>query len=130
VKFEELVDRVVTLPNVSRASVPYLVTLATNGVPTTAGLTLVRHSDGSFTATIGDLRTRIIPVTDSAGNELRFPSEDSACDWAWEYIEKARGRTPTYDPDLLARAAAANAEARRRLEESLGNRTSDDLGEA
>ncbi|MFJ3393126.1 hypothetical protein [Leifsonia aquatica] len=115
--FNELVDKVAALPGVDHATVPYLVTRALDGVPTTSGLTLVAHPDGTYTATYGDLRTRIIPATDPHGRELRFSDEDSACEWAWTYIQDARGGEPNYDAEQRARDEAAGAEIQRRWDE-------------
>jgi hypothetical protein len=116
-KFNDLVDRVAALPGVDRSTVPYLVTRALYGVPTTSGLTLVVHPDGSYTATYGDLRTRIIPANDPKGRELRFTDEDSACEWAWKYIQDARGDDQTYNADQRVQDEAAGAEIQRRWDE-------------
>lgn len=124
-KYNELVDKVATLPRMDRASVPYLVTRALDGQPTTSTLTLLAHCDGSYTATHGDLRTQIIPVTDSQGRELRFPDEDAACAWAWDYLQKARGSVPTYDAEQTARNKASGEEIRRRWEELERSQTDD-----
>ncbi|WP_162819175.1 hypothetical protein [Leifsonia aquatica] len=116
-KYEELVEKAATLPRMDRDSVPYLVTRVFGGDPNTSLLTLIAHRDGTYSAAHGDLRTKAVPMTDADGRELRFPDEDSACDWAWGYLQEARGRIPTYDAEQRARDEAAGAEVRRRWDE-------------
>jgi len=122
-KYDELVEKAATLPRMDRASVPYLVTRVFGGHPNTSLLTLIAHPDGAYTATHGDRRTKASPMTDSNGRELRFPDEDSACDWAWEYLQEARGRIPSYDADQRARDEAAGAEVQRRWDEFVRSQT-------
>jgi hypothetical protein len=116
-KYQELLDKVATLPDVTPQGVSYFVTRTFTGEPNTSVLTLVAHRDGTYTATYGDLRTRIISATDPEGRELRFPDEDSACDWAWEYLREARGHVPTYSAEQRARWEAAGADVQRRWDE-------------
>lgn len=129
-RFEELVERVATLPRMDRASVPYLVTRVQGGEPNTSLLTLVERPDGTYTATHGDLRARVTPITETDGRELRFLNEGSACDWAWGYLQEARGRIPSYDAAQRARDEEAGAEIQRRWEAFVrGRGPGDDSGE-
>jgi hypothetical protein len=115
--YEELKEKVATLPGMDSASVPYLLTRTFTGEANTSLLTLVAHRDGTYTATQGDNRSRIIPVVDADGHEVRFANEDSACEWAWSFLVEARGRIPSYSAEQRAQWAAAGAEIQRRFEE-------------
>jgi hypothetical protein len=64
-KYKNLVERVATLPDVSPKGCRISVTRTFTGKPNASLLTLVAHRDGTYTATQGDNRTRIIPATDS-----------------------------------------------------------------
>ena len=120
-KYKELVDRVAAMPGMDRASVPYLITRSRWGDPSPSAFGLVAHRGGTYTATYGDNREKTTPVTDAEGRELRFPDEDSACEWAWERIQEARAPRPPMDPDQRARDVAAGDEIHRRWAEFQAN---------
>lgn len=117
-KYKELVERVATMPGMDRRSVVYLITRsrARWGEPSPSGLSLVMHRGGTYTATYGDNRDRVVPATDADGRELRFPDEDSACEWAWEIIQRSREPRPQMDPEQRARAVAAGEAVRDRFD--------------
>lgn len=62
-------------------------------MPTT--VCLVRHRDGTFTVTRGDLRSIARPVLDATGREMRFTDEQQACTWVWSDLEPGLGETPS-----------------------------------
>ncbi|MCX6502552.1 MAG: hypothetical protein NT132_09150 [Microbacterium sp.] len=113
--YEELADRVATLPGIDRATVPYFVSMAIDEAPASALVTLVREADGTFTATLGDLREKVTVARDAEGVPLRFADESAACEWAWNYVREARSGFRTYTPDEEAAAAASGDEIRRRM---------------
>jgi hypothetical protein len=125
-KYVDLIEKVATLPDVSRGSVPYLVTRTFTGEPNASLVTLVAHRDGTYTATYGDNRTRITPATDEEGRELRFLDEDSACDWAWGVLQRARSGVSTYDPEQRARDEAVGADIERRFRANARIKEDDD----
>lgn len=113
-KYTELRERVRTLVT-SPATVPYIVDLVNAGQKSAAELTLVRHADGTFTATRGDLRTIAEPVRDATGAVLRFDDEDTACAWAWEESARAHAPRRPMSTDAEARAASSAERITRRL---------------
>lgn len=54
------------------------------------------------TATHGDLRTRIIPATDSESRALTFSDEYSARGSVWGHLRIARACVPTYGAEQRA----------------------------
>lgn len=74
--------------------VRFVVSMARDGHPVTTTVCLVRHRDGTFTVTRGDLRTIARPVLDATEQELRFADEQQACIWVWSDLEPGLGETP------------------------------------
>ncbi len=120
--FEELVQKVESLPNVGQDFGGYLVDIARTGRPTSAFVTLVPHRDGSWTATQGDLREKVETVTSSDGAPVRFPNEDAACRWAWEKVRAARSNLEKRAGDSASALNDAQLiyERVRRLDEAQG----------
>lgn len=116
-KYRELVDRVTRLPNVGTSFCPYVIQWSFDGPPTTAMYTLIPHSDGTFTASEGDLREKTEPVLDADGSVRIFRNEDAACEWAWGAIRAARIPPPGYTAEQTERALKSAAEQHRRYAE-------------
>jgi hypothetical protein len=85
------------------------------GQRSTAEIALVRHADGTFTATRGDLRMVAEPVRDATGALLRFDDEDAACAWAWEESARARAPRRPMSTETEARAASSAERIAQRL---------------
>jgi len=122
VNFEDLVEKVESLPNVGENFGSYLIDIARTGRPSSAFLTLIPHPDGSWTATQGDFRSKVETVVGTDGAPVHFPDEDAACQWAWQKIKSARSGLGESAED---RAAALNDaqvmyERIRKLDEAQG----------
>lgn len=99
--------------------VAQIISIARDGRPIPTVLCLVRHADGTFTATRGDLRTVARPVLDTAGQELRFVGEWAVCAWAWSDLEPGLGETPVYSAEDVREALASGDRQRARRAERL-----------
>ena len=95
----------------------YLLHWAADGRPLPTFISLIPHTNGTVTATQGDMRERIIPVVDEEGNRRVFPDEASACEWAWHEIQLARRPPTELTAEQQARFAANGEEKRRRRAE-------------
>lgn len=120
--FEELVQKVESLPNVGHGFGGYLVDIARTGRPSSAFVTLIPHRDGSWTAAQGDFREKVETVIGGDGAPVRFPNEDAACRWAWEKIKAARasGEKRAEDGAAAPHDAQLIYERVRRLDEAQG----------
>ena len=95
----------------------YFFDWSSNGRVSPVFITLIPHSDGTVTATYGDMRERIIPVVDDAGNPRVFPDEASACEWAWQGLQEALRPPIPLTAEQKARFTANGEEKRRRRAE-------------
>ncbi|WP_146035549.1 hypothetical protein [Microbacterium testaceum] len=102
-KFLEAVAEIETLPDIDSSTSPYFLTISRSGRSTSAFITLMPHNDGTWTATIGDLRDGSEIARDDGGAPLIFADEDAACRWAVAKVRRARSKPPT-DPEKLAQA--------------------------
>ena len=109
----ELYQRIATVVE-EQVTAGYLLHWAADGHPLPTFISLIPHANGTVTATQGDLRERIIPVVDDAGNPRVFPDESSACEWAWQEIQSARRPPTILTAEQQARFAANGEEQRRR----------------
>lgn len=108
--FEELEEKV--RQRVGDETAPYILSRAPANDPLTTSLCLLVNSDGTYSATRGDLRTITRLVRDEVGNALVFPNEQAACEWAWQVLEPNLGKKPQYTAEQIA-AARASGDAQR-----------------
>lgn len=108
--FHELEEKV--RQRVGGETAPYIISRAPASDPLTTTLCILVNSDGTYSATRGDLRAITRPARDEAGNPLVFANEQEACEWAWQILEPSLGEKPEYTADQVA-AARVSGDAQR-----------------
>jgi len=114
--YEELVEKVESLPDIDKSTSAYFIERTRGEKPGTALITLIAQSDGSYTAALGDLRSTVVPALDRQGRPLVFSDENSACEWAWQKISKMRTFEPR-DPQKIELGLRQGVEMEKRLAE-------------
>jgi hypothetical protein len=115
----ELEHRLLTLPHVDRAFLPYVFAWVTAGPPSPTLISLIPQPNGTVTATRGDLRQKTEPVLTESGELRIFPDEPSACAWAWQQLRGGLAAAPAYSPDQAREARASGDAQRARIEKLL-----------
>lgn len=110
----ELVERIRSVIPPDGVGVGYYLSW---GEPSAAMVSLIPGPDGTFTATEGDMRDRIVPVEDAPGHRRVFADESAACEWAWQIIRAARTPAPEVSAEQAERDRLASADVTARWEE-------------
>ena len=103
-KYTELEERLAALPKVGRSFLPYAIDWVAGGRPSPTLVALIPQGNGTVTATVGDLREKVEPVTNDDGSIRVFASEDEACEWAWGYLEPSLSSSPKYTAEQTEEA--------------------------
>jgi hypothetical protein len=127
-KYAELKQRLAALPRVGADFVPYVISWVPDGRPRPTLVALIPHVDGTVTATVGDLREKVEPVTNADGSVRVFRSEDEACDWAWEDLLPSLSYTPEYSHEDDERALQSARDQQRRIQAILDGASPDGRG--
>lgn len=118
-KYPELQQRVAATAKGGESFLPYAISWVPSGRPSPTLVALIPRSDGSVTATVGDLREKVEPVTNEDGSIRVFPDEDAACDWAWANLEPSLTYSPQYTPEQMERALRSVEDQQRRMQDIL-----------
>lgn len=115
-KYAELTQRMSALPAVSPSFMPYAIAWVPDGRPNPTLVALIPHRDGTVTATVGDLREKVEPVTNADDSVRVFANEDAACDWAWDHLVPSLTDKPHYTPEQDERDLRSAERQRRRIQ--------------
>ena len=85
--YDELYERLLALPGMSRERLIYLLSNAGRGKPVPTSYSLVRRSDSDYAVFHGNDRGGVYIATAEDGvTPLAFGSESEACEWIWQEI--------------------------------------------
>jgi len=124
--YAELEQRLAALPKVGTSFLPYVIAWVPDGRPSPTLVALIPHRDGTVTATVGDLRLDVQPVTNDDGSIRFFANEDAACDWAWERLAPSLSNSPHYSPEEDERARRSAQDQLRRAQAILDRASASD----
>jgi len=103
-KYAELQQRVAATAKSGESFVRYAIAWVPTGRPSPTLVALIPQKDGTVTATVGDLREKVEPVTNEDGSIRVFANEDEACDWAWENLAPSLTYSPHYTTEQTEKA--------------------------
>lgn len=127
-KYSELQQRVAATARGGESFLPYAISWVPDGRPSPTLVALIPHRDGTVTATVGDLRESVEPVTNEDGTIRVFANEAAACDWAWSNLEPSLTYSPQYDDAQTERALRSAADQERRLQAILDRASGSERG--
>ena len=91
--YDELYERLLALPGMSREKLVYILSNAGSGKPVPTGYSLVRRGHSDYAVFQGDGRGGVFSAAaDDGVTPLAFGSESEACEWIWQEIMWGRDR--------------------------------------